>query len=154
MKDSKEPIFKMVMIFTPMMFYLISLSWCLIDLPILCLFIPILYGYFWFAYAIRILKVYDNGIEIFFPLRFKPIYKKRKIFLEYKEIRKIIVSFGRSEETRIVLSHKRRFFGIEKDDFYLLWLDVKKRKRNRFLTFMREQNIPIIFKPEDMTPDG
>lgn len=104
-------------------------------------------GYLWFAFTIRIFYVYEEGIKIVFPLRFKFTYIKRNIFIPYSEIKKVILCNGRIEEIRIVLFKERNFFGKKINDYFFFWLDIRIKKRNKLLSFFKEKGIELIIKP-------
>jgi hypothetical protein len=109
--------------------------------------IGLVISYFWFAFAIRQFYVYEDGVKISFPLRFKPIYKKREIFISYSEIKEVHFHSGRVERIQILLFRKCDFLWLKRNDTFFLWLDVRRKKRNAIIRFIKTKDIKIIVKP-------
>ncbi|HOF15791.1 MAG TPA: hypothetical protein PLF32_03120 [Bacteroidales bacterium] len=150
--DNKKQnlIFKSWMCETAIIFFILPVA--LLPLyfgkpTLLVVIIILIIGYFWFAFAIRLFYVYEDGIEIFFPLRFKPIYKKRKNFISYSEIKEIHLHSVRIERIQIILFRKCNFLWFKKNDTFFLWLDARRKKRNAILRFFKTKGIKIIVKP-------
>ncbi len=146
----QKPIFKSVMCETTLILYVPTIA--LIPLsfgipPIHIIIIILIISYIWLAYTIRLFYVYDNGVKIVFPLRFKPIYKSREIFISYDEIKEIRLFVDRVETIRIISFRKYNFFRLIKNHTFFLWLDARLKKRNAILNFFKTKNIKIIIKP-------
>jgi len=124
--------------------------------PTLLVIIPILgISYFWFAFAIRVFYIYEDGVKIFFPLRFKPLYKKREIFIPYSEMAKInFYNLHFYEHIQIVLLPKCIFLGFKIKKKFSLWLDAKLEKRNAIMRFLIEKGVKIVVRPSWEKFDG
>lgn len=110
----------------------------------------LLISYFWLAFYFRVVYVYTDCIEFFFPLRFIPLYKRRRITFLYKDLAMVILIYGSAlganPKIKFILNKKNRYLWKYKNDSFGIMPDTKYSKIKELMLFFKEHKINIVYK--------